>query len=178
MLRLAPLRGLQARQTLYWARWERWCNNRTETVGHDSRHPSQAWRCIVLPPSAHLKCGITCSANRRIAGGHFLVTLIGFRGLKLQAVFEKHNPFVRPLKKKGFKEERVTTIGWYDLGKSHDPGIQQEPTPDRDVLSPSRLSGRGLGSQSVHSLHSVCVSPLTGDCTRDLSLHGDEPFHR
>jgi hypothetical protein len=34
---------------------------------------------------------------------------------------------LRPLKKKGFKEERVTTIGLYDLGKSHDPGIQQEP---------------------------------------------------
>ena len=45
----------------------------------------------------------------------------------LQAVFEKHNSFLRPLKKKGFKEERVTTIGWYDIGKSHDPGIQQEP---------------------------------------------------
>ena len=26
-----------------------------------------------------------------------------------------------------FKEERVTTIGLYDIGKSHDPGIQQEP---------------------------------------------------
>jgi hypothetical protein len=45
----------------------------------------------------------------------------------LQALFEKHNSFLRPLKKKGFKEERVTTIGWYDLGKSHDPGIRQEP---------------------------------------------------
>jgi len=31
------------------------------------------------------------------------------------------------LKKKGFKEARVTTIEWYDIGKSHDPGIQQEP---------------------------------------------------
>jgi len=45
----------------------------------------------------------------------------------LQTLFEKHNAFLRPLKKKGFKEERVTTIGWYDIGKSHDPGIQQEP---------------------------------------------------
>jgi len=45
----------------------------------------------------------------------------------LQAVFEKPNSFLRPLKKKGFKEERVTTMGWYDLGTSHDPGIQQEP---------------------------------------------------
>ena len=39
----------------------------------------------------------------------------------------KHNSFLKPLKKKGFKEERVTTIGLYDIGKSHDPGIQQEP---------------------------------------------------
>src|SRR6266571_1141860 len=53
--------------------------------------------------------------------------LIGFRGLMLQAWSEKHNSFLRPLKKKGFKEERVTTIGLYDIGKSHDPGIQQEP---------------------------------------------------
>jgi hypothetical protein len=45
----------------------------------------------------------------------------------LQAVFEKPNSFLRPLKKKGFKEERVTTMGRYDLGTSHDPGIQQEP---------------------------------------------------
>ena|SRR5438128_11907942 len=44
-----------------------------------------------------------------------------------QAWSEKHNSFLRPLKKKGFKEERVTTIGLYDIGKSHDPGIQQEP---------------------------------------------------
>ena len=53
--------------------------------------------------------------------------LIGFRGLMLQAWSKQHNSFLRPLKKKGFKEERVTTMGWYDLGTSHDPGIQQEP---------------------------------------------------
>jgi len=45
----------------------------------------------------------------------------------LPALSKKHNSFFRPLKKKGFKEERVTTIGLYDIGKSHDPGIQQEP---------------------------------------------------
>ncbi len=45
----------------------------------------------------------------------------------LQALFEKHNSFLRPLKKKGFKDERVTTIGSYDIGKSRDSGIQQEP---------------------------------------------------
>jgi len=31
---------------------------------------------------------------------------------------EKHNSFLRPLQKKGFKEERVTTIGLYDIGTS------------------------------------------------------------
>jgi hypothetical protein len=45
----------------------------------------------------------------------------------LHAWFTKHSSFLRPLKKKGFKEERVTTMGLYDLGTSHDPGIQQEP---------------------------------------------------
>ena len=34
---------------------------------------------------------------------------------------------LRLWKKKGFKEARVTTIGLYDIGTSHDPGIQQEP---------------------------------------------------
>jgi hypothetical protein len=28
------------------------------------------------------------------------------------------SPYLRPLKKKGFKEERATTIGLYDSGKS------------------------------------------------------------
>jgi hypothetical protein len=49
----------------------------------------------------------------------------------LHALFEKHNSFLRPLKKKGFKEERVTIMGLYDIGTSHDPGIQQEPTANK-----------------------------------------------
>jgi len=36
----------------------------------------------------------------------------------LQAWSKQHNSFLRPLKKKGFKEERVTTIGWYAIDKS------------------------------------------------------------
>jgi len=55
--------------------------------------------------------------------------LVGFQGLMLQHCPMKHNSFLRPLKKKGFKEERVTTIGLDEMGTSHDPGIQQEP-PD------------------------------------------------
>src|SRR5882672_7616950 len=51
-------------------------------------------------------------------------------------------------------------------------------TPVWDALLPYHLSVPGLGSQRVHSLHSVCVSPFTGACTRDLSLHGGEPLHR
>src|SRR6266446_7839741 len=51
-------------------------------------------------------------------------------------------------------------------------------TPVWDALLPSRLSVPGLGSPRVHSLHRVCVSPCTGACTRDLSLHGDEPLPR
>jgi len=40
--------------------------------------------------------------------------------LRLQALSEKHNSFLRPLKKKGCKKERVTIMGLYDIGKSHD----------------------------------------------------------
>ena len=36
----------------------------------------------------------------------------------LRALSEKHNSFLGPLKKKGFKEERVTTMGLYNIGKS------------------------------------------------------------
>jgi hypothetical protein len=59
--------------------------------------------------------------------GPSLNALLGCRGLRLHALAKKHNSFLRPLKKKGFTEERVTTMGLYDLGTSHDPGIQQEP---------------------------------------------------
>jgi len=31
---------------------------------------------------------------------------------------EERHSFLRPLTKKGFKEERVITIGLYDIGKS------------------------------------------------------------
>jgi hypothetical protein len=47
-----------------------------------------------------------------------------------------------------------------------------------EALWPSRLSVPGVGSQMVHALHSVCVSPCTGASTRDLALHGGEPLHR
>src|SRR5262245_51931738 len=63
----------------------------------------------------------------------------------------KHNSFLRPLKKKGFKEERVTTIGLYEMGKSHDPGIQQEPREEHLGRAQSggsgdtRVAGHGEG---------------------------------
>src|SRR5439155_12834833 len=84
-----------------------------------------AYRSVV---HCHAAPGVALICRR---GPHH--ALIGFRGLMLQALFEKHNSFLRPLKKKGFKEERVTTIGWYDIGKSHDPGIQQEPWTKRST---------------------------------------------
>ena len=49
---------------------------------------------------------------------------------------------LRPLKKKGFKEKRVTTIGLYDIGKSHDPGIQQEPVLIGDRLNMQMIRQR------------------------------------
>ena len=96
--------------------------------------------------------------------------LIGFRGLMLQTLFEKHNAFLRPLKKKGFKEERVTTIGWYDIGKSHDPGIQQEPP--RIPLSVWPRQGRGqrvspcVRSPSASAHRSLSPEAYWGQCTR------------
>ena len=44
--------------------------------------------------------------------------LIGFRGLMLHHSPRSTSPYLRPLKNKGFKEERVTTIGLYDIGTS------------------------------------------------------------
>src|SRR5215471_10531428 len=44
--------------------------------------------------------------------------LIGFRGLMLHHGPRSVPPDVRPLKKKGFKEDRVTTIGLYAIGTS------------------------------------------------------------
>src|SRR5262249_16037723 len=46
------------------------------------------------------------------------IALIGFRGLMLQHGPRSAPPYLRPLKKKGFKEDRVTTIGLYDIGTS------------------------------------------------------------
>jgi hypothetical protein len=80
---------------------------------------SSTWETV--PCQGHITRGTP--TDHRV----FPDALIGFRGLMLQAWSEKHNSFLRPLKQKGFKEERVTTIELYDIGKSHDPGIQQEP---------------------------------------------------
>jgi len=44
--------------------------------------------------------------------------LIGFRGSYAPMLSEKHNSFLRLLKKKGFKEERRTKIGLYAIGTS------------------------------------------------------------
>jgi hypothetical protein len=61
----------------------------------------------------------------------------------LQAWSEKPRSFLRPLKKKGFKEARVATMGLYDLGKAHDPGIQQEPAViSKPIIQPHALGKR------------------------------------
>jgi hypothetical protein len=49
---------------------------------------------------------------------------------------QKHNSFLRPLKKKGFKEERVTTIGVYDIAKPRpwNPTRACHDMPTSDVV--------------------------------------------
>src|SRR6266567_556343 len=92
----------------------------------------------------------------------------------LQALSEKHNSFLRPLKKKGFKEERVTTIGLYDIGKSHDPGIQQEPPSFTEFLQnfyrivmtgrapPAMLLRSGTAGAHLAGLHRTLRRALLG----------------
>jgi len=75
----------------------------------------------------------------------------------LQALSKTHNSFLRPLKKKGFKEERVSTIELYDIVKSHDPGIQQEP-----------LVNAGC------TLHIVHLLPTSGGLRQRVSI-GEVP---
>jgi hypothetical protein len=61
----------------------------------------------------------------------------------LQVLSEKHNALLRPLKKKDCKKERVPTIELYDLGKAHDPGIQQEPAViSKPIIQPHALGKR------------------------------------
>ena len=70
----------------------------------------------------------------------------------LQALFAKLNSFLRPLKKKGCKEERVTTMGLYDIGKSHNPGIQQEPA-SKAVLQAQIEQCNVEWNQGAHPFH-------------------------
>ena len=70
-------------------------------------------------------------------------------------IVREANPFLRPLKKKGFKEERITTMGVDDIGTSHDPGIQQEPTLEecpgsgRVTCQSAEPAGRGVVAWDV-----------------------------
>src|SRR5439155_14724065 len=91
------------------------------------RRPRVGWRAAGVPAVVGLVRLDAAEALPPVSAVMTRHALIGFRGLMVQALSEKHNSFLRPLKKKGFQEERVTTIGLYDIGKSHDPGIQQEP---------------------------------------------------
>jgi hypothetical protein len=68
-------------------------------------------------------------------------------------LFEKHHSFFRPWKKKGFEEERGTTIGLDDIGNAHDPGIPQEPS----VI----VALRGCPPRALH-VQNVCFSTKGG----------------
>ena len=64
----------------------------------------------------HLLCSsgaLFCRGSHRcreLGFCQWVDALRGFRGLMLQALFGKHNSFLRLLKKKSFKEERVTSF--------------------------------------------------------------------
>jgi hypothetical protein len=89
----------------------------------------------------------------------------------LQALFEQHNSFLRPLKKKGFKEERVTTIGLYDIGKSHDPGIQQEPFGIGDKVHHPGTAQGGL-VEKAQGTHGLDEDALGGVGMEQMELIG------
>jgi hypothetical protein len=54
----------------------------------------------------------------RIGGAHFKRRSYWILGSSAPMLSEKCNVFLRPLKNKGFKEERVTTMRLDDLGHS------------------------------------------------------------
>ena len=66
-------------------------------------------------PTQHIACP---RAHIGFQGRNWSIALIGCRGLMLQALSEKHNSFLRLLKKKGFKEESRTKVGVYAIGTS------------------------------------------------------------
>src|SRR6266568_4798063 len=94
----------------------------------------------------------------------------------LQALSEKHNSFLRPLKKKGFKEERVTTIGLYDIDKSHDPGIQQEPGPKRTARVVAAWAEQKVIRDIMVFLHSHGVG--TARAVRIYKTYGTDAIAR
>jgi hypothetical protein len=84
----------------------------------------------------------------------------------LQALSKKHNSFVRPLKKKGFKEERVTTMGLYAIGKSTTLESNKSPSAndmrgfiDKNASKSDPLCGKSvLDSRDVSALSVVFVA--------------------
>jgi len=82
----------------------------------------------------------------------------------LQAVFEKHNSFLRPLKKKGFKEERVTTIGWYAIDKS----TTLEANKSLYQQLPQNLRRKGVATRSTAA--TAWRSPLAAITPQTLQV--------
>ena len=62
--------------------------------------------------------GIWPYRREAATGPHFVVRSYLIPGSYAPTLSENRNSFLRPLKKKGFKEERVTKVGLYAIGKS------------------------------------------------------------
>ena len=71
----------------------------------------------------------------------------------LQALFAKPNSFLRPLKKKGFKEERVTTMGLYD---------RQIPRPWNPTRAKKEYACRDIHEHRVERRSFSLLNPLCG----------------
>jgi hypothetical protein len=62
----------------------------------------------------------------------------------------------------------VTTVGWYDTGTSHDPGIQQEPAHQVPPCFEEAGAPRSVGDQLQRQ---QCFSAVLGHWSRSKLCH-------
>src|SRR4030095_10326799 len=124
--------------------------------------PRRGHRRSRLPGSpsacrAHLGChpGPARGCHFRLgrSASQYSGALIGFRGLMLQHGPRSTPPYLRPLKKKGFKEKRATTIGLYDSGKS--TTLESNKSQQRLEANLCEFCGKSGGYFEVHHIRKL-----------------------